>query len=165
MFFGTDYHHIGIYVGGDSMIDASGSGSVVRFSTIDWSLDPSLRRYDARTGWHAAILARRQLGVPYVYGGASPAGFDSSGLTMYLFAQLGVSLPHGATDQQRQTTPIPLTKLRRGDLVFWGNASYSYHVGIYAGNGRVSHAPHTGSVVSYGTIKGAWIGGRLLPVR
>lgn len=165
VFFGSDYHHVGIYTGGDSMIDAPGSGSVVSTSTIDWALDMSLRRYDARTGYHAVLLARRQLGVPYVFGGASPAGFDSSGLTMYTFAQLGVALKHTTLDQQRQTKPIPLTKLRRGDLVFWGSASYSYHVGIYVGNGRVIHAPHTGSVVSYRTIKGAWIGGRLLPVR
>jgi peptidoglycan DL-endopeptidase CwlO len=113
----------------------------------------------------AVTIAKRYLGVPYVFGGASPKGFDAAGLTKYVFAKLGVRLPHGATDQQRLSKPIPLAKLRRGDLVFWGSASYSYLVGIYAGHQRVIWAPHTGSHVSYGSMRDAWIGGRLLPVR
>jgi cell wall-associated NlpC family hydrolase len=120
---------------------------------------------NAHTGVQAARLARRQLGVPYVFGGASHAGFDASGLTMYVYAHLGVALPHGATDQQRASKPISLAKLRRGDLVFWGGRKYSHTVAIYVGRGRVVSAPHTGAVVGYGTTKGAWIGGRLLPVR
>ncbi len=105
-------------------------------------------------------IAKRYLGVPYVYGGATPAGFDCSGLTMYCYAQVGVSLPHGATLQQKMSTPVPLHALTPGDLVFFGSASYSYHVGIFVGGGTMIHAPHTGAVVSYGSISGAWIGGR-----
>ncbi len=105
-------------------------------------------------------IAQRYLGVPYVYGGASPSGFDCSGLTMYCYAQVGVGLSHGATDQQHASTPVPLSALQPGDLVFFGSASYSYHVGIYVGGGSMIHAPHTGAVVSYGSIGGAWIGGR-----
>jgi cell wall-associated NlpC family hydrolase len=105
-------------------------------------------------------IAQRYLGVPYVYGGASPSGFDCSGLTMYCYAQVGVGLSHGATDQQHATTPVPLNALQPGDLVFFGSASYSYHVGIYVGGGSMINAPHTGAVVSYGSISGAWIGGR-----
>jgi len=105
-------------------------------------------------------IAQRYLGVPYVYGGASPSGFDCSGLVMYCYAQVGVGLSHGATDQQRASTPVPLSALQAGDLVFFGSASYSYHVGIYVGGGSMIHAPHTGSVVGYGSISGAWIGGR-----
>jgi len=105
-------------------------------------------------------IAQRYLGVPYVYGGASPSGFDCSGLVMYCYAQVGVYLAHGATDQQRASTPVPLSALQAGDLVFFGSASYSYHVGIYVGGGSMIHAPHTGSVVGYGSISGAWIGGR-----
>lgn len=106
-------------------------------------------------------IAQRYLGVPYVYGGASPSGFDCSGLTMYCYAQIGIGLPHGATAQQQMSTPVPLDSLAPGDLVFFGSASYSHHVGIYVGGGSMIHAPHTGAVVSYGSISGAWIGGRL----
>jgi cell wall-associated NlpC family hydrolase len=105
-------------------------------------------------------IAQRYLGVPYVYGGASPSGFDCSGLTMYCYAQVGVGLAHGATLQQQASTPVPLSALQPGDLVFFGNASFSYHVAIYVGGGSMIHAPHTGAVVSYGSVSGAWIGGR-----
>jgi cell wall-associated NlpC family hydrolase len=111
---------------------------------------------------HSAVvaIAQRYLGVPYVYGGASPSGFDCSGLAMYCYGQIGIGLAHGATIQQQSSTPVPLSALQPGDLVFFGNASYSYHVGIYVGGGSMIHAPHTGAVVSYGSIGGAWIGGR-----
>ena len=105
-------------------------------------------------------IAQRYLGVPYVWAGASPSGFDCSGLVMYCYAQIGIGLSHGATDQQRASTPVPLSALQPGDLVFFGSYSYSYHVGIYVGGGSMIHAPHTGAVVSYGSIGGAWIGGR-----
>ena len=105
-------------------------------------------------------IAQRYLGVPYVYGGASPSGFDCSGFTMYCYAQIGKGLAHGATMQQKASTPVPLSALQPGDLVFFGSAGYSYHVGIYVGGGSMIHAPHTGAVVSYGSISGAWIGGR-----
>jgi len=105
-------------------------------------------------------IALRYFGVPYVWGGASPSGFDCSGLVMYVYAQVGIGLSHGATDQQHASTPVPISALQPGDLVFFGNASYSYHVGIYVGGGSMIHAPHTGAVVSYGSIGGAWIGGR-----
>jgi peptidoglycan DL-endopeptidase CwlO len=105
-------------------------------------------------------IAQRYLGVPYVWGGASPSGFDCSGLTMYCYAQIGIGLAHGATLQQRASTPVPISALQAGDLVFFGNASFSSHVGIYVGGSTMIHAPHTGAVVSYGDMSSAWIGGR-----
>jgi len=107
-------------------------------------------------------IAQRYLGIPYLWGGASPkTGFDCSGLVLYVYAQVGVQLSHGATDQQRASKPVPLNALQPGDLVFYGNASYSYHVAIYVGGGQVIEAPRTGSVVSYDGVDDAWIGGRL----
>ena len=107
-------------------------------------------------------IAQRYLGVPYVWGGASPSGFDCSGLAMYCYAQIGVQMSHGATDQQRQSIPVPFSDLRPGDLVFFGNASFSHHVAIFVGGNTIIEAPYTGAVVRYGVYTGrdAWIGGR-----
>ena len=107
-------------------------------------------------------IAQRYFGVPYVWGGAGPGGFDCSGLTMYCYAQVGIGMSHGATDQQRASTPVALTDLRPGDLIFFGNASFSHHVAIFVSGTTCIEAPHTGDVVRYGTWTGrdAWIGGR-----
>jgi cell wall-associated NlpC family hydrolase len=106
-------------------------------------------------------IAQRYLGIPYLWGGASPkTGFDCSGLVLYVYAQAGVQLSHGATDQQRASKPVPLNALQAGDLVFYGNASYSYHVAIYAGGGQTIEAARTGTLVRYGVVGTAWIGGR-----
>ena len=107
-------------------------------------------------------IAQRYFGVPYVWGGASPSGFDCSGLTMYCYAQIGIGMSHGATDQQRSSSAVALTDLRPGDLIFFGNASFSHHVAIFVGGTTCIEAPHTGDVVRYGTFTGrdAWIGGR-----
>jgi peptidoglycan DL-endopeptidase CwlO len=93
----------------------------------------------------AASIALQYLGVPYQWGGASPdTGFDCSGLVMYVYAQLGVLLPHFAAGQYAYGTPVPRDQLQPGDLVFFDGLS---HVGIYIGNGQMVHAPQTGDVV------------------
>lgn len=107
-------------------------------------------------------VARRQLGVPYVWGGASRGGFDCSGLTLYVYRSLGRSLPHGATDQSRRGKRVSLRRLAIGDLVFYGGSGYYYHVGMYAGRGRIIHAPHAGAVVSYSRVGGAATARRLI---
>jgi cell wall-associated NlpC family hydrolase len=90
--------------------------------------------------------------VPYVYGGSTPAGFDCSGFTMYCWSNFGVSLPHNAAAQQSSTQPVPPGQEQPGDLVFFG--SPAYHVGIYVGGGSMIAAPHTGAMVSYGSVAG-----------
>jgi cell wall-associated NlpC family hydrolase len=105
-------------------------------------------------------IAQRYLGVPYLWGGASPSGFDCSGLVMYCYAQVGVTLPHGATWQQQACTPVPLDAVQPGDLVFFGTPGAYYHVGIYVGGGRMIDAPHSGAVVRYDPITGAACAGR-----
>jgi peptidoglycan DL-endopeptidase CwlO len=77
-------------------------------------------------------IAMRYLGVPYVWGGASPRGFDCSGLVMYVFAQIGVSLPHSSYAMYGMGTPVSMGQLQPGDLVFFSGAS---HMGIYIGGG------------------------------
>jgi cell wall-associated NlpC family hydrolase len=112
-------------------------------------------------GGQAVAIAEQYLGVPYVWGGASPSGFDCSGLTMYVYAQLGVSLPHNAAAQYGMGTPVPRSDLEPGDLVFFDGLG---HVGIYVGGNSFIHAPHTGTVVQISSMSGwyasAYVGAR-----
>jgi peptidoglycan DL-endopeptidase CwlO len=99
-------------------------------------------------------IARTYLGIPYVYGAADPnVGFDCSGLVMYSYAQLGIQLPHYSGYQQNLGVPVPMDALIPGDLVFIGYP-VSHHVALYAGNGTVIEAPHTGDVVKYWPVSG-----------
>jgi peptidoglycan DL-endopeptidase CwlO len=99
----------------------------------------------------AASIALRYLGVPYVWGGASPRGFDCSGLVMYVYGQLGISLPHYTVAQWGATSHISLSQAQPGDLVFFDGLG---HVGIYLGNNQFVHAPHTGTVVQVASLSG-----------
>ncbi len=95
----------------------------------------------------AVALASTFAGVPYVYGGASPRGFDCSGLVQYVFGRLGVKLPRTAQQQYDASRKISVERLAPGDLVFWGGPRSIDHVAIYAGSGLVWSAPHTGARV------------------
>jgi len=104
---------------------------------------------------HSSVvsIALQYLGVPYVWGGASPSGFDCSGLTMYAYAKVGVYLPHNAAMQYGMGTPVSRSQLAPGDLVFFNGLS---HVGMYIGGGRFVHAPHTGDVVKISSLSEYW---------
>jgi len=107
-------------------------------------------------GERAARIALQFLGIPYVWAGATPAGFDCSGLTMYVYARLGVSLLHFSGAQWSQGTRVPAGGLQPGDLVFFDMGALGPgHVGIYIGNGRFVHAPHTGDVVKISSLSDA----------
>ena len=99
----------------------------------------------------AAAIAARYLGVPYRWGGASPSGFDCSGLVMYVYAQLGIALPHYTVAQYQRGVAVSRSQLQPGDLVFFDGLA---HVGIYIGNNQFIHAPHTGDVVKVSSITG-----------
>ena len=108
-------------------------------------------------------------GVRYSWGGSSPRGFDCSGYTQYVFKQLGVSIPRVAQAQSNFTQHISRSEVKPGDLVFFHSKSgYVYHVGIYAGDGKVWHSPRPGqsvrlesiwtSAVYYGRVPQAAVG-------
>lgn len=93
------------------------------------------------SGSEIVSLAQQYLGVPYVYGGSSPSGFDCSGFTMYIFAQVGVKLPHGATSQLSYGASVSRSELQPGDLVFFQDyGAVASHAGIYIGGDQFIHA-------------------------
>jgi peptidoglycan DL-endopeptidase CwlO len=112
------------------------------------------------SGSAVVSAAYQYLGVPYVWGGTTPSGFDCSGFTSYVYRQMGISIPRTARQQQNFGTKVSLSALQPGDLVFWG--SPAYHVGIYIGGGSYIHAPTTGDVVRVATLKGATSATRVL---
>jgi cell wall-associated NlpC family hydrolase len=105
-------------------------------------------------GGQAVALAYRFLGVPYVWGGATPQGFDCSGLTMYVYGQLGIKLGHYTGFQYYAGRRIPPDQLQPGDLVFFhaNDAGVPQHEGMYIGNGSFIHAPQTGDVVKISSL-------------
>ncbi|MGW1951943.1 NlpC/P60 family protein [Streptomyces sp. NPDC001920] len=109
----------------------------------------------------AYSAAQSKLGSPYVYGATGPSSFDCSGLTSWAYAQAGVSIPRTSEAQSGIGTRIySQSDLQVGDLVFFFNDLH--HVGLYAGNGQIIHAPRTGTVVRYesmNTIGGPFMWG------
>jgi cell wall-associated NlpC family hydrolase len=104
----------------------------------------------AGSGRAAAAFAAAQskLGTPYVYGATGPSSFDCSGLTSWAYAQAGVHISRTSEAQTGDGTRIySVSQLKVGDLVFFFNDLH--HVGLYAGNGQIIHAPRTGTVVRY----------------
>jgi cell wall-associated NlpC family hydrolase len=89
-------------------------------------------------------IAKRYLGTPYSWAGASPAGFDCSGFVMYVYSRIGIQLPHSSWMLWGVGKPVARNDLRPGDIVFFSGLG---HVGIYVGHGHFIHSPYTGDVV------------------
>jgi cell wall-associated NlpC family hydrolase len=108
-------------------------------SAAEYLASPAHPNFDLASVYNVALQYQ---GVPYVYGGATPAGFDCSGFVMYVYAQFGISLPHSSTGQGAAGTRISLADAQPGDLVIMDG-----HDGFYAGNGNILHAPYEGAAV------------------
>ncbi len=117
----------------------------------------------ARMGVTAVHVAAQQIGIPYVWGGASRRGFDCSGLSQYVFAQIGRRIPRVAQAQWNASIHLRPHTQRAGDLVFFFSGGRVSHMGIYAGNGWMIVAPRTGArvrkqrvyraIVRYGRVR------------
>ena len=108
-----------------------------------------------RMGNQVVSYAKRFIGVPYVWGGTTPSGFDCSGFVQYIYANnksYKIQIPRTTYDQINVGKPIAKTNLQPGDLVFFGSASSVDHVGIYIGSNQFIEAPHTGANVRISTL-------------
>ncbi len=149
------------YISADYLVSAS-NGTAITPSNNAASVSISAKRQSVLN------YAAQFLGVPYVYGGSTPSGFDCSGFTSYVFKNTVGSIPRVAQAQYDATTRVSKDNLLPGDLVFFGSSSSSIsHVGIYVGNNQFIHSPNTGDVVKYDSLTGTYAtrfqgGGRVI---
>ena len=138
------------YISADYLVTAS-SGTAITPSNNAASVSISAKRQSVLN------YAAQFLGVPYVYGGSTPSGFDCSGFTSYVFKNTVGSIPRVAQAQYDATTRVSRDDLLPGDLVFFGSSTSSIsHVGIYVGSNQFIHAPSTGDVVKYSSLTGSY---------
>lgn len=127
-----------------------------RFANAAWVREALAGSPSATKGEIAAAWALTQLGKPYRWAGAGPHAYDCSGLTMRAWERAGVRLDHWTGTQWTSGPHVPIDRLQRGDLVFFGKVKGDpksiHHVGIYIGDGLMVHAPRTGDVVRVAPI-------------
>jgi cell wall-associated NlpC family hydrolase len=146
-----------------SLLTRAGTASVLTFAAFGGGVAlPGLatEAQAATLGSKALKVAAAKKGAPYRYGATGPSSFDCSGLTLYSYKKAGKTLPRTAAQQYNRSTRVSASKRKPGDLVFFHSGSSVYHVGIYAGSGKLWHAPKTGDVVRLQKIwtKSVWYG-------
>ncbi|MFG2886780.1 C40 family peptidase [Streptomyces sp. NPDC048297] len=146
-----------------SLMARAGTASALTLAAVGGSIAVPGLAADASAATMATKalqVAASKKGSPYRYGATGPYRFDCSGLTLYSFKKAGKTLPRTAAQQYNKTRHISSGSRRAGDLVFFHSGSSVYHVGIYAGHGKIWHAPKTGDVVKLEKIwtKGVWYG-------
>lgn len=114
----------------------------------DYEVPASPVAQQATVGDRAAAIALQQVGIPYRYGGQTPAGFDCSGLVHYAYGQAGRAVPRTTGALWSRTRPVARDELRVGDLLFFSIDGKMQHVGLYVGEGRFAHAPASGRTVT-----------------
>jgi cell wall-associated NlpC family hydrolase len=132
-----------------SLFARIGTASVLTVAVGTTMLAPGLVNEAEAAGHSARALdiAASKRGAPYGWGATGPHRFDCSGLTLYSFKKAGRKLPRTAQQQYNKTRHISRSQRKRGDLVFFHAGRSVYHVGIYAGRGKIWHSPKTGAVV------------------
>ena len=142
-------------------VSVNGKSGYIKADYITTSVSSSanMASYSGLSAKRTAVLdyAAKFLGVPYVYGGSTPSGFDCSGFTSYVYKNTVCSIERVAQAQFDTTTRVSRDELLPGDLVFFGSSTSSIsHVGIYVGSNQFIHAPSTGDVVKYSSLTGSY---------
>ena len=133
--------------------NSSSSKSSSSKTTTKYGNTKRLPKITGKNGQSIVNIAKSMLGVKYKFAGASSKGIDCSGLVMYCYAQVGVSVPHGATQiWKRSGVSVPRSQIKVGDVICYDYGSYCGHVAIYVGNGQVIHASSTRGKVCYGNL-------------
>nr|WSZ94829.1 C40 family peptidase [Streptomyces sp. NBC_00857] len=146
-----------------SLLSRTGAVSVLTLAAVGGTMLAPGATPDAYAATHAVkamkVAASKQ-GSPYRWGATGPYRFDCSGLTLYSFKRVGKKLPRTAQQQYNKTRHISRSHRRKGDLVFFHYGNSIYHVGIYAGRGKIWHSPKTGSKVRLERIwsRSVWYG-------
>ncbi|SFY05393.1 C40 family peptidase [Streptomyces atratus] len=133
-----------------SLLVRAGTASVLTLAAVGTTMFAPGAATDAQAAtlsMKALNIAASKKGSPYRWGATGPNRFDCSGLTLYSFKKAGKKLPRTAQQQYNRTRHISASHRQRGDLVFFHSGRSIYHVGIYAGKGKIWHSPRTGAVV------------------
>lgn len=146
-----------------SLLSRAGAVSALTLAAVGGTLVAPGGTSEAHAAPHAAKalqVAASKKGAPYRYGASGPSRFDCSGLTLYSFKRVGKKLPRTAQQQYNKTRHVSASARKRGDLVFFHSGRSIYHVGIYAGGGKIWHSPKTGAVVRLERIwsRSVWYG-------